>query len=389
MNTNENTPSRFQLPAPAVDELRNALVPAFGAVAPPPPPTPRPEYTTSRVRFGDPRDGHFVEANGSGSFASLGALLDAAGVAFDVEAVPVHDPEGRTVDGHRISRRRDTGEAFGIVSDRYAPIAPADAFGALLGPAIAAGVARPTRAGHIVGKSFAQCSLALSDAEVLPGDTVRPLLSAVHSYDAKSATRGGFTATRIVCRNTLLHAWKDLGDAGLTIRKRGDADAVRARMHEAGRVLNTIADVYATTVASWRFMAGRNASDQDLRDLIARCFQLAGDKAGKAKLDKLHAEIRRTREGGRGSQIRGVQGSTWGAYNAISEYWEHEQTVRAGDLSEGDRRTARAMLEPAGASFLERLQLEALRCAGVPEPVALGSMRGDRKAWGLAPDWRP
>ena len=382
------TSNRFLLPAADLATMREALAPAY-RVAPPAPPTPRPEYTTNRVRFGDPRDGHFTEANGSGSFASLADLLAAAGVDFGVEGVPVHDPEGRPVDGWQLSRRVGGGEVFGVTSQAYQPIGPVDAFGALLGPAIAAGVARPTRAGHITGKSFAQCALGLPDAAIVDGDMVRPLLSAVHSYDAKSATRGGATVTRIVCRNTLMHAWKDLGTTGLSITKRGSADNVRARMADAGRVLNMIADVYATTVASWRYMASRPATDGDLRDLIARCFKLAGDREGRAKLDKLHEQIRRTREGGRGSQIRGVQGTIWGAYNAISEHWEHEAAVRANGLAEGDRRTARALLEPAGANFLELLQVEALRGAGVPVEVARASMTGNRAAWGLAADWQP
>ena len=386
--TYEITPSRFQLPAADVAAVREALAPAY-RVAPPAPPTPRPEYTTSRVRFGSPTDGHFTEAAGSGSFASLADLLAAAGVAFDVEGVPVHTPEGLPVDGWQLSRRKGGGEVFGVTSEAYTPIGPVDAFAALLGPAIAAGVARPTRAGHILGRSFAQCALGLPDAEILDGDAVRPLLTGVHSYDAKSATRGGATVTRIVCRNSLMHAWRDLGNAGLSITKRGNADAVRERMADAGRTLNMVADVYATTVASWRHMAGRTATDRDLRDLIARCFKLAGDKAGRARLDKLHEQIRRTREGGRGSQIRGVQGSVWGAYNAISEHWEHEAAVRSNGLAEGDRRTARALLEPAGASFLETLQIEALATAGVAETVARASMTGDRAAWNLAADWQP
>lgn len=386
--TYEITPSRFQLPAADVATLRGALAPAF-RIAPPAPPTPRPEYTTSRVRFGAPTDGHFTEAAGSGSFASLADLLAAAGVDFDVEGVPVHTPEGLPVDGWQLSRRTGGGEVFGVTTEAYTPISPVDAFSALLGPAIAAGVARPTRAGHILGRSFAQCALGLPDAEILDGDAVRPLLTGVHSYGGKSATRGGATVTRIVCRNTLLHAWKDLGTAGLTIRKRGNADAVRERMADAGRTLNMVADVYATTVASWRYMAGRPATDRDLRDLIDRCFKLAGDKTGRAKLDQLHEQIRRTREGGRGSQIRGVQGSVWGAYNAISEHWEHEAAVRTGGATEGDRRTARALLDPAGASFLETLQVEALRGAGVPVEVARASMTGNRQAWGLAADWQP
>lgn len=386
MNT-EITSARFLLPAPAVAELRSALAPAFGAVVPPAPAPAAPDYTSSRVRFGDERDGHFTEST-RGSFASLGACLAAARVDFQVEAAELFTRDGAAVDGWRASRRCDGSEVFGVVSDAYPVIGPVEALGALLGPAIAAGVAHPTRAGHIIGRSFAQCALGLKRAEILPGDTVSPLLTAIHSYDAKSATRGGLTVVRPVCQNTMLHAFRDLGSAGLSVTKRGTADAVTARMQQVGKTLNQIAEVYTVTVFAWRALASRDATDADLRELVARCFKLAGDKEGRAKLDKLHKEIRALREGGRGSQVPGVQRSMWGAMNAISEYYEHEQPTRAGGASEADRRTARALLSDGASTRLELLQLEALRTLpGVTEAAARGVLRGDRSAVGLSADW--
>lgn len=389
MNT-EITASRFQLPAASVDALRGALAPAYRAPAPAAPaPTDAPAHTSSRVRFGDPRDGHFTEST-RGSFASLGACLAAARVDFAVEAAPLFTADGRAVDGWRASRRADGSEVFGVVSDAYPVIGPVDALGALLGPAIAAGVAHPTRAGHIIGRSFAQAALGLKHAEILPGDQVSPLLTAIHSYDAKSASRGGLTVTRIVCQNTMMHAFKDLGTTGLSVTKRGTPEAVAARLAEVGGTLNKIAEIYTCTVFAWRALAGRDATDADLRNLIERCFRLSSDKAGRDKLDKLHREIREIREGGRGSQIPGVQRSAWGAMNAISEYYEHEAPTRAGGASDADRRTARALLSDGASTRLEILQLEALRTLpGVTEAAARGVLRGDRAAIGLAADWQP
>ncbi len=382
MNTNEITPSRFQLPAADVETLRSALAPVYRTPAP-----AAPDHVTSRVRFGDPRDGHFTEST-RGSFSSLADCLRAARVDFDVEAAQLFTADGRPVDGWRLSRRADGVEAFGVVSDAYPVIGPVDALSCLLGPAIAAGVARPTRAGHVIGRTFAQCALGLKPAEILPGDQVSPLLTAIHSYDAKSASRGGLTVTRIVCQNTMMHAFKDLGETGLSVTKRGTADAVARRMANVGRTLNQIAEVYACTVFAWRALAGRDATDADLRALVERCFKLSGDKEGRAKLDKLHKEIRTLREGGRGSQVPGVQRSMWGAMNAVSEYYEHEQPTRSGGASEADRRTARSLLSDGAASRLELLQLEALRTLpGVTDAAARGVLRGDRRAIGLAADW--
>jgi hypothetical protein len=137
-------------------------------------------------------------------------------------------------------------------------------------------------------------------------------------------------------------------------------------------------------------LANREATDADLRDLIARCFKLANDKEGRAKLDKLHRQIRDLRQGGRGSQVPGVQRSLWGAMNAVSEYYEHEQPTRgAGSIGVDAARTARALLSDGAASRLATLQLEALQMLpGVNESSARAVLRGDRKAIGMAADWQ-
>jgi hypothetical protein len=36
-------------------------------------------------------------------------------------------------------------------------------------------------------------------------------------------------------------------------------------------------------------------------------------------------------ETGRGSEIRGVRGTAWGAYNAITEFVDHKRKVRGGE----------------------------------------------------------
>jgi hypothetical protein len=36
-------------------------------------------------------------------------------------------------------------------------------------------------------------------------------------------------------------------------------------------------------------------------------------------------------ENGRGTDIKGVRGTLWGTYNAITEYVDHHKTPRSGD----------------------------------------------------------
>jgi phage/plasmid-like protein (TIGR03299 family) len=350
------TNSRFLLPASDVATLREALAPAY-RVAPPAAQAEGPAYTTQGARFGS--TGHFVEAADGASFESIAQTLRAAQLAWPVDAGRVIDDRGREVDGVRVVRRLDTGAHLGVVSASYAPVSAVDAFGALLGPAVAAGAVKPTRAGIINARAFLQASVALDAAEIVPGDVVVPMLTGVHSWDAKSATKAGFTPVRIVCKNTLAMAAKDLGSTGFSVHKRGTDAAVRAKMHAVGAQLNQIATQFQAMVKAWRFLAGRSITTKDIGPLVERIFEIHGDPA---RLRKLTATIDELAAGGRGTRTPGVRGTAWGIFNAFSEYNEHESTVR-GALPEGDRRWERVLTGDV-ATFNTKAQEEILVAVG-------------------------
>jgi phage/plasmid-like protein (TIGR03299 family) len=353
------TNSRFLLPASDVAAVREALAPAFRVS---PPAAPAAGYTTHEALFGS--EGHFVEA-ADASFESIAQTLRAAQLAWPVDAGRVIDDRGREVDGVRVVRRLDTGAHLGVVSASYSPVSAVDAFSALLGPAVAAGVVKPTRAGLINARAFLQASVALDAAEIVPGDVVVPMLTGVHSWDAKSATRAGFTPVRIVCKNTLAMATKDLGATGFSVHKRGNDAAVRAKMQAVGQELNVIATQFQAMVKAWRFLAGRSITTKDIGHLVDRIFEIHGDPT---RSRKLASAIDGLASGGRGTRTPGVRGTAWGLFNAFSEYNEHEAGVR-GALPEGDRRWERVLTGDVGA-FNARAQEEVLVAVGVSRDVA-------------------
>lgn len=367
---------RFMLPAADVAALRSQLSPAFRPSAEKPRPAPAaaagPRFTSSRVQFGDPADGHFTERN-AGSFASLGELLAAGGLAWEPQLAKLADDRGRAVDNVRVVRRSDNGDHLGVVSPSYAAISPIDAFGALLGPAIAAGVVTPDRCGLIQSRAFVQAGLALDAVEIVPGDTVVPKLTSIHTFDGKSATRAGFSPVRIVCRNTLAMSYRDIGEMGFTVTKRGGDTA--ARMAAIGDKLNLIAGQWKTLAESWRFMQARPFTGSQLRELLARVYQI-NESGDRARIDKLERSIAELIERGRGANLPGVRGTLWGAFNALTEHDQHEATVR-GQLSEGDRRWERT-LDGSAARFAGAAQVEVLVMAGATRSQAEATIRG---AW--------
>ena len=364
---------RFMLPAADVNALRSQLSPAFRS-QPAAPPAEDPRFTTSAVDFGDKRDGTYTERNAA-SFASLAELLRAGRLDWSPELAKLADDRGRTVDGVRVVRRSDTGEHLGVVSGSYAAVSPVDAFGALLGPAIAAGVVTPDRCGLIKSRAFVQAGLSLDAVEIVPGDRVVPKLTSVHTFDGKSATRAGFSPVRVVCANTLAMAYRDIGQMGFAVTKRG-GDSL-ARMAAIGDKLNTIATQWKVLSESWRFMQAKPFSASQLCDLVARVYEIHASN-DKARLDKLTAAIAELVERGRGANVPGVRGTLWGAFNALTEYDQHESAVR-GQLAEGDRRWER-VLDGSAARVAGAAQVEVLVMAGATRGQAEATIRGSWEA---------
>ena len=59
------------------------------------------------------RDGVFNEN------ADLADVMSSCGLDFEIELVPVHQPEGNEVESKKIIRRTDTHDVFGVVGNKY------------------------------------------------------------------------------------------------------------------------------------------------------------------------------------------------------------------------------------------------------------------------------
>ena len=62
------------------------------------------------------------------AYKDIDDVLGAAGLNFNVETVPAHDPEGREVPGVNLIRREDSGTILGTCGNRYQVIDNRDMF---------------------------------------------------------------------------------------------------------------------------------------------------------------------------------------------------------------------------------------------------------------------
>ena len=134
-----------------------------------------------------------------------------------------------------------------------------------------------------------------------------------------------FTPIRVVCQNTLNISLRDKGE-GIAIRHSGD---IKSKVESARQALGLALDFYTDLEANFKAFADRKLNKDEVEkyfDIVLEIKENADDNS----THKINARetIKSLSENGKGTDISGVKGSLWGAYNAITEYADHYKTVR-------------------------------------------------------------
>lgn len=257
---------------------------------------------------------------------------------------------GAEVDAFATVRETD-GAILGVVGPDYRVIQQAEAF-AHWEPWIASGDVKLEAAGSLRGGRHVWIlgRINRDPVDVVAGDRVEPYVLFTNSHDGSRVARVGFTATRVVCQNTLTAA---IGSSRLLrIRHTKNADLAIKGAHSAIDIAHR---QFVATMEEMRILAQHGCNVSDLRKLVHRVFRakdadvLESPSETALKSDRLFDAIEPLFLRGRGNK-----GETyWDALNAITEYltWERgsSQDVRLQSLWMGD---ASKLAEKAAAEAL-------------------------------------
>lgn len=300
--------------------------------------------------------------------------IKAANLDWEVECRPVyHYTDGE--DGYKAIEieerkavvRTDTNEALGIVGNRYAPLQNREAFGFFDG-LFGEGNCRFETAGAL-GKGERIWLLAKMEdndpIEVIIGDVVDKYLCLTTAHDGSGSVLGSFTPIRIVCSNTLNMFLRDIKSADgenvqsfIRIKHTGEvADRVKA----AGDILRTAGIFYDEAKMVFQKFAKTELTVGATIRYVSRV--LLGAKAAEKPSDWTTRSRNTVNtvmdlvDGGVGTEIKGVRGNLWGAYNALTEYADHKRDYRGTKDSEGrvnTRKRFEAAQFGAGRELKER-----------------------------------
>lgn len=275
----------------------------------------------------------------------------------------VTDAYGQAQDTHHFGvTREDTGNVLGVVGNQYRPVQNAecfDFFDALVGEELAmfhtAGALKGGREVWILAKL---------PGEYLVGqdDRIEPYVLLHTSHDGSAALSMLPTSVRVVCNNTLRLAMGQGRKQGAGIKIRHTAN-LKARVNDARAKLGIVRKRFETFTADATRLTTVQVNRQQARDYFCQVIGGAAletmieqseeldasaspldamlnrqssakrldaafsqrDKQALAAMIAIYDNPRNTTDGARGT--------AWGAYNAVSEWVDHNRPTRGRNFN--------------------------------------------------------
>jgi phage/plasmid-like protein (TIGR03299 family) len=175
--------------------------------------------------------------------------------------------------------------------------------------------------------------------DIVKGDAVERYLMVSNGHGGNGGThaiRIGFTDIRIVCSNTLHMAYESEASKLIRIKHRKN---VVTTVEQVRDVIDIANQEFVASADQYRKLAATSINQDDLRRYVKLVLNVTEDmeKAGlpTRTLNTIDKIIDFT-VNGKGAGIEGVNGTLWGAYNAVTEWttWErgHNADTRLQSL---------------------------------------------------------
>ena len=271
--------------------------------------------------------------------------INEAGLNWQVAKSPVQfTPKSlgevaKVFEGRSVTYRVDTGAPLGIVSDGF-PVIQNEQAGKVLDQVVGEVGAHYHTAGYLgEGQKVWMLIKLPGILRVVGDDVVEKYLLAANGHDGSLSFWIMETPIRVVCQNTLMaaigqkndKAFRAVHSAGLVL----DVTAIREKLGYAAEKFNVLEQAYqkmAKTVI--RSSLSDQASPTEFFKRVIEYPELTKvavvgevpykyeDEASTRMKNRLN-DLLELFETGKGSDLPGVKGTVWGAYNAVTEYADY------------------------------------------------------------------
>ncbi len=231
---------------------------------------------------------------------------------------------------------RDTDcRTLGVCKDGYEILQNRDAFG-FLDELADKGEIRYESAGSLKGGQVVWMLAQLPGArEVIPGDLNVPYILLATSHDGSLAVRIQPTVIRVVCWNTLSMALNS-GRARKYAAKVKHTVSMNARIKQAIAAIRTARESfneYADTAAK---MAQQPVNSERMGEYLRAVLKIdTAETVGTRTQNTLQTIIDNFMVDAK-NRLAGMEGSAWGAFNAVTQWADHQRGSRntAGDAAD-------------------------------------------------------
>ncbi len=294
-------------------------------------------------------------------FLNTDEALSASG-SFIVEKAPAADSEtGLIVPGSFVTRRADTKAPLGIVGASYKVFQEREL--AELADFIVdqGGHTRPIyeTGGHMRDGRFFFLSIELTGLDItIPGDPsdLKTYLLLSTTHDGTKSAGYFVTQVRTVCKNTA-----DLAEKGALrtykIRHTGSLDG---KVIQARKALGIALKSTETVKQLTERLALTNVVDEQVKAIFAAAWPTKASEDSDEEAERKNRNAERAFALYESSpNLDGIRGTAWGAYNAVTEYLDHDVDYHGRKGSDVSDVRAESLLFGSGHKAKER----ALRAA--------------------------
>ena len=324
-----------------------------------------------------------VFMNSEPAWHKLGTVLDGtlpareafrvADADWEVAATPIFCPMGQPIPGYQAITRADNGKVLSVQGSTYSVVQNEQLI------RIAEAMHEDATMDAVVvlneGRKVAfTARINGSEADVLPGDSVQQYLVGCTSHDGTIAFQVMFSPIRVVCQNTLSYALgrAAMGNANKKMRIRHTKNA-NGMIDHLPAIIDMQRQQFTAGIDELQAMASKPCTSAQFKAYCEQVFadQLAGvtnDKRG----DKTTARAKRLEDlpiwdnvankfagDGIGFDIKGVSGTMWGAYQAITEHFSHD-AGRSADSVDAARQRLESLYWGTAATTITKAHALAL-----------------------------
>lgn len=267
--------------------------------------------------------------------ATAAQAIEAAGLGWDVVVEDMKLAlDGVEVPNHFAVVRQDNRKVLGVVGNRFEPLQNRQAFGAF-DAVVGVGEAIYETAGSLgIGEKVWLLAKLPDSFEVVKGDEVNKYVLLAMGHDGFMSIKLGKTVVRTVCENTLNLALS-AKDNFISIRHTGD---VSKRTQEAFAALGVVKKQYVEIEAFFKHLASRPLFGENLKGVVNAIFPSPEGEKISTRLSNIRETVLFRIENGKGTELAGVRGTAWAAFNGVVEYLDHFKVQKgAEDDAEGAR----------------------------------------------------